>query len=156
MPGANFGKQAGETVNFYPMKRLLVLGICLITALSCKKTAVEKPKGLLPPKQMEAILYDITLLKATQNTREKGAGESNYTANLQALYKKHHTDSLRFAQSALYYAAHPKDYLRIYKHVQEHLQTSRQETEAKKQKTLQKKTVPKERELTAPDSAATN
>lgn len=132
------------------------MGVCFLAVVSCHRKMVEKPKNLIPPKQMEVILYDAALRGAAQKHTEQGTVGNTTAAEWRALYKKHGVDSAQLAVSIQFYAARPGEYAALYQRVAARLQEAKEKAEAaqKKPDSLPPKTIPKERKLLATDSAA--
>lgn len=64
---------------------------------------------------MEDLLFDLSLLKALDNSQFKRKGEDLF--NNQYLLRKYGIDSVTFAQNQQYYAQNPKLLLRIYQRI---------------------------------------
>lgn len=101
------------------MKNIIYLFI-FVGILSCEsKIKFEKPENLLSKEEMIDLLTDMHLANATSginNIHEEK--NSNYMA---LVYKKYGIDSVRFAESNLYYAANVDDYEKIFVAVEKRL-----------------------------------
>ncbi|MDO4728259.1 MAG: DUF4296 domain-containing protein [Bacteroidota bacterium] len=84
------------------MKKGIYYIIGLLLLLGCE-TKSEVPANLLPKEKFEAVLHDIILLQAVQNTDFAYVNANNIDAK-EIIFKKHQTDSLQFAESSQYYS----------------------------------------------------
>ena len=77
--------------------------------LSCEsKVKFEKPENLLSKEEMIDLLTDMHLANATSGINNINEEKNlNYMA---LVYEKYGVDSVRFAESNLYYAANVDDY----------------------------------------------
>ena len=97
------------------MKKFIVVTI-LCTLLSCKETALPKPKNLIDKDVMVEILYDIAIIEAIKvsqpfSLEAKGISAKTY------IYKKYKVDSIQFAKSDKFYATDVQQYTKIYQQV---------------------------------------
>lgn len=101
------------------MKNLIYI-LVFILLLSCEsKIKFEKPENLLSKEEMIDLLTDMHLANATSginNIQEEK--NRNY---MSLVYEKYGIDSVRFAESNLYYAANVDDYEKIFVAVEKRL-----------------------------------
>ena len=96
-----------------------IFGLVVVLFLfSCSNKPVSEPDQVLSEEQMEAILFDLSVIQATQSympnkLNEKGINPETF------IYEKYKIDSVTFYQNKLYYAANPKLYKKIHKAVSE-------------------------------------
>ncbi len=110
--------------------RYILLGLLLF---ACAEEVVEKPKDLIPPEKMVDILYDLAILNAAQSTNP-GTLESRGVEVMEYLYAKHDVDSLRFAQSDVYYASKPLQYQALYTVVNRRLKQEKEQMELERKR----------------------
>ncbi|MEW5676819.1 DUF4296 domain-containing protein [Flavobacterium enshiense] len=94
------------------MKKIIIF-FGLVLMVSCGDTAMEKPDNLIEKDVMIAILYDIAVLQATENTNA-ALFQQNGIQPGAFIYKKYNIDSLTFAQSNRYYATDPQQYKEMF------------------------------------------
>ena len=100
------------------MRKKVILLACLICLGCAPQNSVEPPEQLISPEKMEDVLYDLSLIKALKNTNfQKEESKSILTPDY--LFKKHIIDSLQWEENLRYYSKNPKQFLLIYKKVQE-------------------------------------
>lgn len=100
------------------MRKKVILLACLICLGCAPQNSVEPPEQLISPEKMEDVLYDLSLIKALKNTNfQKEESKSILTPDY--LFKKHNIDSLQWEENLRYYSKNPKQFLLIYKKVQE-------------------------------------
>jgi hypothetical protein len=85
---------------------------------ACSNKPVPKPDQLLDEEVMENILFDLSILQATQSYMpnkldEKGINPETF------IYEKYKIDSTTYYQNKLYYASNTKKYKKIHKAVTE-------------------------------------
>jgi hypothetical protein len=101
------------------MKKLSVLFFCFALFVSCQNTPIEKPDNLIDQDKMVDIFFDITVL------------EKNKINPNTYIYKKHHIDSLQFANSDKYYASDVKKYKEIFdavnKRIEDQMEASKKQ-----------------------------
>ena len=95
------------------MVRLLVL--------SWTNNPVPKPDNLLDEKVMVDIIYDISILQATDGSMPYKLTEHNIKMD-QYILDKYKIDSTAYRQNQKYYAANARKYKKIYKKVIERLE----------------------------------
>jgi len=88
---------------------------------SCAHQVVPAPDKLLSMEEMEAIVYDISILQAAVQTDRTYFKEQSITP-LSYVFKKYAIDSLVYVQNDLYYASRPQEYEVIYRRVEKRLQ----------------------------------
>lgn len=94
--------------------------------LSCNSKAdIEKPEDLIPPDQMEDLLFDMYVANGAVSVPNLN-GEKNVNY-MHLIYQKYQIDSLRFAASNLYYTSRVNDYERIFRNVKVRLDELREE-----------------------------
>lgn len=95
--------------------------VLFFVLLGCNSSATSvAPEELIPAQKMENILFDLSLLKAIDNTKLTRDGEEVF--NNQYLLRKYNIDSLTFAQNQHYYAQNPKLLFRIYQRIDRRLE----------------------------------
>ena len=100
------------------MRKKVILLACLICLGCAPQNSVEPPEQLISPEKMEDVLYDLSLIKALKNTNFQ-TEESKSFLTPDYLFKKHNIDSLQWEENLRYYSKNPKQFLLIYKKVQE-------------------------------------
>lgn len=104
------------------MKFLIPLLLFVLLVSGCQDVdKTPKPKDLIPKDKMVDVITEIALLHGARSynknlLEEKGIDPSRY------IYEKFSIDSLQFARSNDYYAAHVKQYQEIYLEVKERLE----------------------------------
>ena len=102
------------------MKQILFLLVSLLV-LSCTNNPVPKPDNLLDEKVMVDIIYDISILQATDGSMPYKLTEHNINMD-QYILDKYKIDSTTYRQNQKYYAANARKYKKIYKKVIERLE----------------------------------
>lgn len=102
------------------MKQLLFLFVALFVA-SCSKNPVPKPDNLLDEETMVDIIYDISILQATDGSMPNKLIENNIKMD-QYIFDKYKIDSITYRQNQLYYAGDARKYKKLYKKVLERLE----------------------------------
>ncbi len=102
------------------MKQLLFLFVALFVA-SCSKNPVPKPDNLLGEETMVDIIYDISILQATDGSMPNKLIENNIKMD-QYIFDKYKIDSTTYRQNQLYYAGDARKYKKLYKKVLERLE----------------------------------
>ncbi len=102
------------------MKQILFLLVSLLV-LSCTNNPVPKPDNLLDEKVMVDIIYDISILQATDGSMPYKLTEHNIKMD-QYILDKYKIDSTTYRQNQKYYAANARKYKKIYKKVIERLE----------------------------------
>ena len=97
------------------MKQVLFLFVSLFV-LSCSKNPVPKPDNLLDEEVMVNIIYDISILQATDGSMSYKLTEHNIKMN-QYIFEKYKIDSITYRENQRYYAADSRKYKKIYKKV---------------------------------------
>ena len=100
------------------MRKKVILLACLICLGCAPQNSVEPPEQLISPEKMEDVLYDLSLIKALKNTNFQ-TEESKSILTPDYLFKKHNIDSLQWEENLSYYSKNPKQFLLIYKKIQE-------------------------------------
>ena len=102
------------------MKNIVFLFFSLLV-LSCSKNPVPKPDNLLDEEVMVDIIFDISVLQATDGSMPNKLFENNIKMD-QYIFEKYKIDSLTYRQNQNYYAADTRKYKKIYKKVIERLE----------------------------------
>lgn len=102
------------------MKQLLFLFLSLFV-FSCSKNPAPKPDNLLDEEVMVDIIYDISILQATDGSMPYKLTEHNIKMD-QYILDKYKIDSTTYRQNQKYYAANARKYKKIYKKVIERLE----------------------------------
>ena len=106
------------------MKKLIVLSLSMLL-FACGSNELEKPDPLLNEKQMENILYDVSLLQAVKSI-SPSVLDSNKVDPKNYIYKKYDIDSVTFAKNHTYYAANLEQYEKIQKRIVERLKQNKE------------------------------
>ena len=101
------------------MKQVLFLFISLFV-ISCSKNPVPKPDNLLDEEAMVDIIYDISILQATDGSMPYKLTDHNIKMD-QYIFEKYKIDSITYSHNQRYYAADTRKYKKIYKKVLERL-----------------------------------
>lgn len=123
------------------MKKVVVVLFCVLTVISCGQQTVEKPDHLIEKDKMIAILYDIALLQAAENTEGPKFVQEGIVPSAM-IYKKYGIDSVSFAQSNRYYASDPHNYKKMYGEVFHRLEEKTKELNGESLKTSGKAISP--------------
>ena len=102
------------------MKQVLFLFISLFV-ISCSKNPVPKPDNLLDEEAMVDIIYDLSILQATDGSMPYKLTDHNIKMD-QYIFEKYKIDSITYRQNQRYYAANARKYKKIYKKVIERLE----------------------------------
>ena len=94
------------------MKQVLFLFVSLFV-LSCSKNPVPKPDNLLDEEVMVNIIYDITILQATDGSMSYKLSDHNIKMD-QYIFEKYKIDSITYRENQRYYAADARKYKKIY------------------------------------------
>ena len=91
--------------------------ILIIFLLGCQdKVHYEKPEGLIGKQEMIDLLFDMHLAVGTSNIQNLHLEKNRNYMSL--VYEKYNIDSVRFAESNLYYTAHIQEYEDIFEEVE--------------------------------------
>ena len=101
------------------MKQLLFLFLSLFV-FSCSKNPAPKPDNLLDEEAMVDIIYDISILQATDGSMPYKLTEHTIEMD-EYIFEKYKIDSVTYRQNQRYYAADARKYKKIYKKVIERL-----------------------------------
>jgi len=116
------------------MKNFFLYFLTAIILLSCdSKAKIKRPDDLIAPDQMENLLYDMYVANGAVSVPNLN-GEKNVNY-MHLIYKKYQIDSVRFAESSLYYTSRVDDQERILRNVKTRLDELR-EKYRKEQDTL--------------------
>lgn len=112
------------------MKKLSVVFFCFELFVSCQNAPIEKPDNLIDQDKMVDIFFDITVLEAMKSQTTLVLETNKINPNTY-VYKKHHIDSLQFANSDKYYASDVKKYKEIFdavnKRIEEQMEASKKQ-----------------------------
>ena len=112
------------------MKKLSVVFFCFALLVSCQNAPIEKPYNLIDQDKMVDIFFDITVLEAMKSQTTLVLETNKINPNTY-VYKKHHIDSLQFANSDKYYASDVKKYKEIFdavnKRIEEQMEASKKQ-----------------------------
>ncbi|CEN48968.1 DUF4296 domain-containing protein [Capnocytophaga canimorsus] len=113
------------------MKQLFIVLFLILTLFGCRQNIIPKPENLIPERQMEKIMYDLTLLDAIKSTdyTYMEQQKANFT---QLIYEKYAIDSLQLAESMVYYASIPKVYNRMMNSVEQRLKENKKQFSSEK------------------------
>jgi hypothetical protein len=96
-----------------------IFGLVVVLFLfSCSNKPVSEPDKLISEEVMEDILFDLSILQATQSYMPNKLNEKSINPET-FIYEKYKIDSITYYQNKLYYAANPKKYKKIHKVVTE-------------------------------------
>ena len=101
------------------MKQLLFLFLSLFV-FSCSKNPAPKPDNLLDEEVMVDIIYDISILQATDGSMPYKLTEHTIEMD-EYIFEKYKIDSVTYRQNQRYYSADARKYKKIYKKVIERL-----------------------------------
>lgn len=88
----------------------------------------RKPEQLIPQDKMVDVLTDLSLLNSAKNYNKRHLEETGLRPK-EFLYEKYNIDSLRLAESTMYYAQKPAELERIYTRVKNNLETLKRDLE---------------------------
>jgi hypothetical protein len=112
------------------MKKLSVVFFCFALLVRCQNAPIEKPDNLIDQDKMVDIFFDITVLEAMKSQTTLVLETNKINPNTY-VYKKHHIDSLQFANSDKYYASDVKKYKEIFdavnKRIEEQIEASKKQ-----------------------------
>ncbi|WP_166924616.1 DUF4296 domain-containing protein [Flavobacterium poyangense] len=91
------------------MKNFILIALILFLSVSCEKEVVKEPKGLIEKEKMIDIMYDLSILEAVKYQHPL-TFDSLDTNQKRFVLQKYKVDSLRFAQSNVYYASDYEGY----------------------------------------------
>ncbi|CEN52797.1 conserved hypothetical protein [Capnocytophaga canimorsus] len=113
------------------MKQLFIVFFLILTLFGCRQNIIPKPENLISERQMEKIMYDLTLLDAIKSTdyTYMEQQKANFT---QLIYEKYAIDSLQLAESMVYYASIPKVYNRMMNSVEQRLKENKKQFSSEK------------------------
>ncbi|MFJ1328934.1 DUF4296 domain-containing protein [Capnocytophaga canimorsus] len=113
------------------MKQLFIVLFLILTLFGCRQNIIPKPENLISERQMEKIMYDLTLLDAIKSTdyTYMEQQKANFT---QLIYEKYAIDSLQLAESMVYYASIPKVYNRMMNSVEQQLKENKKQFSSEK------------------------
>lgn len=97
------------------MKQVLFLFVSIFV-FSCSKNPVPKPDNLLDEEVMVNIIYDISILQATDGSMSYKLTDHNIKMD-QYIFEKYKIDSITYRENQRYYAADARKYKKIYKKV---------------------------------------
>lgn len=106
------------------MKKYFLIILAGVT-ISCSDNPVPKPEKLLNVEEMENILYDVSILQATETQTYNVEPVSINISEF--IYKKYSIDSTVFFQNQKYYSANIRKYKKMYKNVLDRIQTQKNE-----------------------------
>lgn len=114
------------------MKKLWVIigALFLISCQNVEKT--KRPEKLIPEEKMVEVLTDLSLLNSAKNYNKRQLEETGLRPR-DYLYEKHNIDSLRLAESTMFYAQHPAQLERIYSRVRNNLEILKKDLEKMKE-----------------------
>ena len=101
------------------MKKFLGI-FAVVFIISCSKNPVPKPDNLLDEEAMVDIIYDISILQATDGSMPYKLTDHNIKMD-QYIFEKYKIDSITYRENQRYYAANARAYKKIYKKVIERL-----------------------------------
>ncbi|MFK8272805.1 DUF4296 domain-containing protein [Capnocytophaga canimorsus] len=113
------------------MKQLFIVLFLILTLFGCRQNIIPKPENLISERQMEKIMYDLTLLDAIKST-DYTYMEQQKTNFTQLIYEKYAIDSLQLAESMVYYASIPKVYNRMMNSVEQRLKENKKQFSSEK------------------------
>ncbi len=107
------------------MRKFLSLIFTCLFLICCKSK--EIPKDIIPPKQMEKVLYDIHIADAYITTiGDTDSAKKVSSAYYKGIYKKFKTDSVAYNKSLDYYFRHPDLLTDIYERIKTDLQKNKE------------------------------
>ncbi len=107
------------------MRKFLSLIFISFSLICCKSK--EIPEQIIPPKQMEKILYDIHIADAYITTiGDADSAKKISSAFYKGIYKKFKTDSVQYNKSMDYYYNHPALLTDMYEKIKTDLEKTKQ------------------------------
>lgn len=104
------------------VKKFLLVILALVLLISCEsKVNYEKPTDLIPKDSMIELLYDMHLGVGTSNLKNKNKEKDRNYMSL--IYEKYGIDSVRFANSNVYYTSQAVEYEEMFEVVEKRLET---------------------------------
>jgi hypothetical protein len=111
------------------MKKTAFIILSAIALYSCG--GPDKPAKLLSEKEMENILYDMSMLQAIKSFAPKELDDNKVDARTY-IFKKYKIDSLTMAQNHQYYAQDLEGYKKIQKNITDRLAADKEKITGKK------------------------
>ncbi|MES2486844.1 MAG: DUF4296 domain-containing protein [Bacteroidota bacterium] len=105
------------------MKKTAFIILSAIALYSCG--GPEKPKKLLSEKQMEDILYDVSLLQSINSFMPKVLDDNNVNSATY-VFQKYKIDSITLAQNQVYYAHDLEGYKKMQQRIAARLKVERE------------------------------
>lgn len=116
------------------LKRISIILVLGIFILACDASSrPEKPENLISKGKMTDLLYDLYLLNAAKGVNRTVLEKNDLDPEFYIL-KKHNVDSIRFAESNMYYAFDTETYKAIVDEVKERLESEKQRFEDERAK----------------------
>lgn len=110
------------------MKQLWVI-IGALFLFSCQNVEeTKRPEKLIPEQKMVEVLTDLSLLNSAKNYNKRQLEETGLRPQ-EYLYEKHAIDSIRLAESTMFYAQNPDQLERIYSKVRSNLEILKRDLE---------------------------
>ncbi|WP_262890784.1 DUF4296 domain-containing protein [Pedobacter quisquiliarum] len=107
------------------MRKFLSLIFISFSIICCKSK--EIPKDIIPPNQMQKILYDIHIADAYITTiGDADSAKKVSSAYYKGIYKKFKTDSVRYNKSMDYYYQNPGLLTDMYDRIKADLEKTKQ------------------------------
>lgn len=112
-------------------KLWVILGALFL--LSCQNVEkTKRPENLIPEQKMVEVLTDLSLLNSAKNYNKRQLEETGFRPQ-EFLYEKHAIDSIRLAESTMFYAQNPGQLERIYSRVRSNLEVLKRDLENTKE-----------------------
>ncbi|MEZ4801187.1 MAG: DUF4296 domain-containing protein [Gelidibacter sp.] len=115
------------------MRYFTIIVIAMVLCGCADSDRPKKPDNLISKDKMSDILYDVFLLNAAKGINKR-ALENKGVLPQDYVYKKHHIDSLQFAQSNDYYSYDTKVYEAIMEKVKLKIVSEKKKYEALNEK----------------------
>lgn len=107
------------------MRKFLSLIFISLSIICCKSK--EIPKDIIPPNQMQKILYDIHIADAyITSIGDADSAKKVSSAYYKGIYKKFKTDSVRYNKSMDYYYKRPDLLTDMYERIKTDLEKTKQ------------------------------
>ena len=103
----------------------LFLVVISFLMVACNPKSADKPENLIGEEKMAELLYELSIINASRGFRPSD-GKEVISVN-SSFFDFHQVDSLQFSLSNAYYAARPKQYLKIVE-LSEQLLASREDS----------------------------
>ena len=113
------------------LRSLRLLPLLLLVCLALTSCRIERPKGVLSPRKMEAVLYDYHLVQAmAADLRSDDRYQKELYLNY--VYDKHAVTQAQLDSSLIWYTRNPKELNRLYDNLPRRTEEETRRIEARK------------------------